>query len=185
MLAGRTDYGVDRETAGPPVTQAQAVDGLIRSLTTAAALGEVGLEFVHGPLRRTSAGLVVRSGGAVSAFPFLRGSGQPYGSSPTSTTARNAMVLGSRRNGRWSTPSSPRNRRTAASSGPSSPGPSWIIRTGRWSHPSAQGGGTPVAEWLIWASPSLAYARADKQMDTTAVVRAVGGPDRRSADADD
>src|SRR3954469_7546140 len=43
-------------------TEAQAFDGLTRSLTTAAALGEAGLEFVHGPRRRPGGGFVVRSG---------------------------------------------------------------------------------------------------------------------------
>ena len=64
-------------------TEAQAFDALTRSLTTAAALGEAGLEFVHGPRRRTGGGFVVRSGAwAVSVFPFLHGSGQPYGEFP-------------------------------------------------------------------------------------------------------
>src|SRR4051794_12602235 len=61
-------------------TEGQAFDGLTRSITTAAALAEAGLEFVCGPVCASGGGFVVRSGAwAVSVFPFLRGVGDAYG----------------------------------------------------------------------------------------------------------
>ncbi len=74
-------------------TGAQVIDGLERSLGTAAALREAGLEFVHGPRRRTGGSVVAPMGEfAVSVFSFIVGTSYPYGDFPTDVLRRRALA---------------------------------------------------------------------------------------------
>ncbi len=71
---------------------AEVVDALERALGTAAILREAGLEFVHGPTRRTSGRCVATmSGYAVSVFGFLDGTGHAYGEFPDVALRRRVL----------------------------------------------------------------------------------------------
>jgi spectinomycin phosphotransferase len=68
----------------------QVLGGLERTLGTAVALREAGLEFVHAPHRRVQGGCVAGMAGgyAVSLFSFIDGTSHPYGEFPTGRERR-------------------------------------------------------------------------------------------------
>ena len=74
-------------------TGPQVIDGLERALATAAALGEAGLSFVHGPRRRTNGCAVAPMGDfAVSVFEFLDGTSHSYGEFPSDALRRRVLA---------------------------------------------------------------------------------------------